>query len=213
MAQLTLEARQRNVLGKQVKRLRRAGIVPGNVYGHNIPSQAVEIPVKELQELVRQAGNSTIVELRVEGEPRPRPVLLRRLSLNPVTHQPVHVDLYQIRMDEAITAEVAVHFSGEAPAVREESAVVLPLLTHLRVRALPGNMPAAIGVDISGLAHVDDAIYVRDLHLPLGVEVLTPAEEMITKVNAARVAAEEVPAEIVAGPAEPPAETPAAAEG
>jgi large subunit ribosomal protein L25 len=206
MATLTLQATTRTVLGKQVKRLRKAGLVPGNIYGHNRESEAVQIPQRELELVAREAGSSGMVELHVDGEAGVRNVLIRRLTFNPITRRPVHADLYHVRMDEPIIAEVPIHLTGDAPAVRDEGGNVLTLLSHVRVRALPGNMPSMVTADISGLLHVDDAIAVRDLQLPDGVEATLDADELVIKVNAPRVMAEDVVAEPV------PAEAPPAAE-
>ncbi|MGI8913319.1 MAG: 50S ribosomal protein L25 [Chloroflexota bacterium] len=205
MANLTLAATTRTVLGKQVKRLRQAGMVPANIYGHNRQSEAVQIPQRQLEQVAREAGSSGMVELHVDGEQGVRNVIIRRLTYNAITRRPVHADLYHVRMDEPIVAEVPIHLTGEAPAVRDENGNVLALLSHVRVRALPGDMPAMITVDISGLAHVDDAIAVRDLALPPGVESMLDPDELVTKVNAPRVVAEETPAEVVPE-AVPPAE-------
>jgi large subunit ribosomal protein L25 len=204
MATLTLEATARTVLGKKVKRLRQAGLVPANIYGHNRQSEAVQIPQRELELVAREAGSSGMVELHVTGDREVRNVLIRRLTYNAITRRPIHADLYHVRMDEPIVAEVPIHLTGEAPAVRAENGNVLPLLSHIRVRALPGDMPAVITVDLSGLAHVDDAIAVRDLQLPAGVESLLDPDELVTKVNAPRVVVEEAPAEVApeAAPAE-----------
>lgn len=208
MANLTLTAAPRTVLGKRVKQLRRAGIVPGVVYGHGLDSQAVQLPAKELVSVASQAGQSALVQLQIEGESQARNVVLRRLTHEAVSGRPRHVDFYQVRMDEAIAAEVPLHFTGKAPAVGAEGGIVLTLHTNLRVKALPNNMPPAIAVDLGGLEHVDDAIMVRDLHLPEGVEVQAGPEDIIVKVNAPRIAAEEIPVEATAQPTEA-----AAAEG
>ena len=204
MATRTLQATTRTVLGKQVKRLRQEGLVPANIYGHNRQSEAVQIPRRELELVAREAGSSGMVELHVDGETGVRNVLIRRLTYNAITRRPIHADLYHVRMDEPIVAEVPIHLIGEAPAVREENGNVLPLLSHVRVRALPGDMPSMITVDISGLLHVDDAIAVRDLKLPAGVEAILDADELVTKVNAPRVLVEEAPAEVAE--AAPPAD-------
>jgi len=188
-----------------VKRLRQAGLVPANIYGHNRQSEAVQIPQRELELVAREAGSSGMVELHVDGEKGVRNVLIRRLPYNAITRRPIHADLYHVRMDEPIIAEVPIHLTGEAPAVRDENGNVLPLLSHVRVRALPGDMPSMIMVDISGLLHVDDAIAVRDLKLPSGVEAVLDPDELVTKVNAPRVVVEEAPAEVAEVPA-PPAE-------
>lgn len=201
MATRTLQATTRTVLGKQVKRLRREGLVPANIYGHNRQSEAVQIPQRELELVAREAGSSGMVELHVDGEQSVRNVLIRRLTYNAITRRPIHADLYHVRLDEPIVAEVPIHLTGEAPAVRDENGNVLPLLSHVRVRALPGDMPSMVMVDISGLLHVDDAIAVRDLRLPAGVEAVLDPDELVTKVNAPRVVVEEVADEVVEVPA------------
>ena len=206
MATLSLQATTRTVLGKQVKRLRQAGLVPANIYGHNRQSEAVQIPRRELELVAREAGSSGMVELHVDGEAGVRNVLIRRLTFNAVTRRPVHADLYHVRMDEPIIAEVPIHLTGEAPAVRDEGGNVLTLLSHVRVRALPGKMPNMVTADISGMLHVDDAIAVRDLQLPDGVEAMLDADELVIKVNAPRVVAEDVAIEPV------PVEAPPATE-
>jgi len=198
-----LQATTRTVLGKQVKRLRQEGLVPANIYGHNRQSEAVQIPQRELELVAREAGSSGMVELHVDGEKGVRNVLIRRLTYNAITRRPIHADLYDVRMDEPIVAEVPIHLIGEAPAVRDENGNILPLLSHVRVRALPGDMPSMIIVDISGLLHVDDAIAVRDLKLPAGVEAILDPDELVTKVNAPRVVVEEAPAEVAEIPAPP----------
>ncbi len=203
MATRTLQATTRTVLGKQVKRLRQEGLVPANIYGHNRQSEAVQIPQRELELVAREAGSSGMVELHVDGEKGVRNVLIRRLTYNAITRRPIHADLYHVRMDEPIVAEVPIHLTGEAPAVRDENGNILPLLSHVRVRALPGDMPSMIIVDISGLLHVDDAIAVRDLKLPAGVEAILDPDELVTKVNAPRVVVEEAPAEVAEIPAPP----------
>jgi len=203
LATRTLQATTRTVLGKQVKRLRQEGLVPANIYGHNRQSEAVQIPQRELELVAREAGSSGMVELHVDGEKGVRNVLIRRLTYNAITRRPIHADLYHVRMDEPIVAEVPIHLIGEAPAVRDENGNILPLLSHVRVRALPGDMPSMIIVDISGLLHVDDAIAVRDLKLPAGVEAILDPDELVTKVNAPRVVVEEAPAEVAEIPAPP----------
>ena len=205
MATITLTASPRTVRGKQVKRLRAAGMVPANLYGRGIASQPLQIPAKELEHVMKQAGTTALVELHVEAEPQ-RTVMLRQIRHDYISGAPLHVDLYEVKMDQPIVAEVPLHFVGEAPAIKNVGGIVLPLLTHLRVRALPAHVPATITVDQAPLAAIGDALHVRDLPLPDGVEVLAEADEMVAKVNAPHLAVEEVE-EAVEAPAQ---ETPAA---
>ena len=218
MPPITLQASPRTVMGKHVKQLRRAGLVPGVIQGHQLSPQRIQIPVKDVERVARQAGSSARVELHVEGETRGRNVVVRSVSHDVLSGVPTHVDLYQVRMDEPMLAEVPIHLTGEAPAVTMENGILLSMIAHVRVRALPAHMPAAIAADVSGLAHVDDAIHVRDLHVPAGVEVVTDPDEMVAKVNAPRIAvelAEEAAAasEVAAEAAEAAEAAPEGAEG
>lgn len=212
MPPITLQASPRTVMGKHVKQLRRAGMVPGIIQGHRLSPQRIQIPVKEVERVARQAGSSALVELRVEGEAQGRNVVVRHVAHDVLSGVPTHVELYQVRMDEPMLAEVPIHLTGEAPAITNENGILLSMVAHLRVRALPGQMPAAIAADVSGLAHVDDAIHVRDLRVPAGVEVLTDPDEMVVKVNAPRIAVE-LAEEAAASEAAAAAAAPEAGEG
>jgi len=96
MAMLELEVSPRQILGKRVKALRRQKIIPANIYGPGIPSQAVQVALADLLPILRQAGPDTVIHLRVAGEDKVRPVLIRQVQRDPITDAILHLDLYQL---------------------------------------------------------------------------------------------------------------------
>src|SRR5260370_36084925 len=94
MQKHTLKVTSRNSLGKKVKKLRKDGILPGNIYGKNIDSLAVQVPLKEFEAVYKAAGATGLVELTLEG--KTHPVLIHNLQLDYVSHKPLHADFYQV---------------------------------------------------------------------------------------------------------------------
>ncbi len=193
-----------------MNQLRREGLVPGVVYGHKVAPIMVEVPAKELAKTVHMVGKSHLLQLKVAGERRQRPVLIKELQLNPRSSAAVHVDFFQVNLEEKLTVQVQVVLAGESPAVKFNVGELLHVVHSLEVSCLPDAIPGEISVDISGLAEVDDAVRLSDIALPDGVELnaaIDPAE-ILVKIAQARVAAEEPVAEVAASPEEPEVATP-----
>jgi large subunit ribosomal protein L25 len=194
-----------------VAALRRQGVTPANVYGRNLESKALQVETAVLTHLLRSAGRNVIIDLRIEDEKSPRPVMLRRVQRDPVTSKILHVDFYQVSLTEKMRSEVRLVLVGAAPAVGELGGVLLQSVDSIMVEALPGDIPVHVEVDVSSLARFDDAVHVRDLAIDLSkVHVITEAELVVAKVAAPRLAAEE---EAEAAAAEAAAAAPAVAEG
>ena len=193
MADIELSVKPRRVLGKKVAALRRQGVTPANVYGRNLESKAVEVETVVLTHLLRSAGRNVIIDLHIEGERSPRPVMLRAVQREPATSRLLHVDFYQVSLTQKMRTEVPLILVGEAPAVAEFGGILLQSLDSITVEALPGDIPAHVEVDVSTLARIDDAVHVRELPIdPTKVYVMTDAEQVVAKVAAPRlVAAEE----------------------
>jgi large subunit ribosomal protein L25 len=211
MADVELSVKPRRVLGKNVAALRRQGVTPANVYGRNLESKAVEVETVVLTHLLRSAGRNVIIDLHIEGESSPRPVMLRAVQREPATSRLLHVDFYQVSLTQKMRAEVPLILVGEAPAVAEFSGILLQSLDNIAVEALPGDIPAHVEVDVSTLARLDDAVHVRELPIdPTKVYVMTDAELVVAKVAPPRLvaveeeeaAAAEVPAEEAVAEAE-----------
>lgn len=192
MADIELSVKPRGVLGKKVAALRRQGVTPANVYGRNLESKAVEVETVVLTHLLRSAGRNVIIDLHIEGEGSPRPVMLRAVQREPATSRLLHVDFYQVSLTQKMRTEVPLILVGEAPAVAEFGGILLQSLDSITVEALPGDIPAHVEVDVSTLARIDDAVHVRELPIdPTKVYVMTDAEQVVAKVAAPRLAAAE----------------------
>jgi large subunit ribosomal protein L25 len=211
MADVQLSVKPRRILGKKVAALRRQGITPANVYGHNLESKAVQVETAVLTQLLRSTGRNVIIDLQIEDEDSRRPVMMRAVQRHPVTSRLLHVDFYQVSLTEKMRAEVPLVLVGQAPAAAEFGGILLQSLDNIAVEALPGDIPAHIEVDVSTLTQIDDAVHVHDLPINRAkVHVTTDAELVVAKVAAPRLVAveeaEEVAAEVAAEEAVPAAE-------
>lgn len=191
MADAALQVDLRTVLGKKLKALRREGILPGNIFGRGIDSLAVQAPKHVVQQLLRTTGRNDLIDLQVNGEDKPRSVLLRSLQRNPVTSEVLHLDFLQVSLTEKMHADVPLVLIGEPPAVTVYSGILLQNLDHLVVQALPADLPSHFEVDVSGLMELESSIHVRDLVLPPSVEVLSDVDQVVAKVAPPRVAEKE----------------------
>ncbi len=181
----TLAAVSRTVTGKKVARLRKEGLLPAVVYGHSSASVNISLDDHEFDLLRRHVGGSTLVDLSVDGK-KATPVLLQAIQPHPVTRQALHVDLLAVRMSEAMTLDVALVGTGQAPAVELGGTVMYPIET-VKIRALPGDLPDSIHFDLSGLTAFESTITVGELIVPKGVTILTDETEVIARVSAPRV--------------------------
>src|SRR3989344_4325634 len=168
MATLELKSNKRTLLGKKVKSLRREGIIPAVVYGGKEGTTPIELDLKEFSKLFKIAGETTLIKLLVGDSAKN--VLIHDVSRDPVTETINHVDFYEVKMDEKITAKVPLVFIGDAPAVADLDGVLVKAMQELEVRALPAHLPREIEVDISSLKTFDNNIVVKDIKLPPNVE-------------------------------------------
>ena len=215
MADVRLVVDPRVVTGKKVKGLRRQGIIPAHLYGRGTESMALQAPAPSITTLLRTAGRNAVIDLQINGEGEPRPVVLRGVQRDPVTDELVHIDFFQISLTEQLRADVPLVLAGEAPAVVVFGGVLLQSLDHLTIEALPAEIPSHIEVDVTGLETLDSALFVRDLTIPPNVHLLTDPDQVVAKVEAPRIAAEIEAEEAAAAAAAAVAaaeEAPAAAE-
>jgi large subunit ribosomal protein L25 len=189
-ARPTLAAAPRDVVGKKVAGLRRAGKLPAVVYGHGVPSTSVSIDAHDFELLRRKTGPNALVDLSVDGN-KADPVLIHDVQVHPVTHRPVHVDLFLVRMTEELTVDVPLVPTGESSAIANDGGTLLHALESVRIKALPDHLPQSIEYSIESLVDFDTAIHVRDLTIPSDVTLLTDADEIVAKVQAPRVEVEE----------------------
>ena len=222
MPDFVLNAEPRTVLGKKVARLRRQGITPANIYGHNVPSQAIQIPTPDVTRALRTVGKTHLVQLSLSGEPAPRMVLVRSVTRKPTNDLLLHIDFYQVSMTEKTNVSVPLILIGTSPIVDVGDGVLVHNLNTLHVECLPGDIPDHIEVDVSALTEVHAAIHVSDLPLPASVTPLDDPTMLVAIVmpkavaeeltEAEAAAAEEAAAEAETEAAEAPAEGSAESE-
>lgn len=176
----TIQASVRTILGKETKRLRKAGQLPGVVYGPIVSDPiSVTVDMKELDRMYHAYGSNLLIDLSVDGGTYP--VYMRTVTIDRLVRLPQHVEFYAPNMRIVMTASVPVKTVGEP----ENSDGLLTVAREtVEVRGLPDALPSSFEVDVSGLAAFDQAIYVNDLTVPEGVEILTDGEEMIVKLSA-----------------------------
>src|SRR5438270_3239448 len=192
--ELQLTATKRESLGKKSARVRREGKLPAIVYGHHAKSTALLLDGHEFQRVFARAGRSHLVDLVIDGGSAHK-VLVREIQTHPRQLGPIHVDFYQVSMSEKLYADIPVRIVGESPAVKRGDGDLLQAIQRLRVECLPGDIPEAFVVDVSGLEEVDAGIRVGDLRVPDGVVLLVDPEELLIKVAPRRemVVEEEAP--------------------
>jgi large subunit ribosomal protein L25 len=196
-----LKAQPRQDTGKSATRkMRAAGRIPAVVYGHGDETRKLTVDAHELELLFKRVHyENTIIEVDIEGEPAPVKTLIREVQSHAYRPDVLHVDFQQVHADEPIHVEIPIHLLGTAPGTRL-GGVLMQVITDLEVRCLPDRIPEVIEIDISHM-QINDAVHLRDLTLPPGVEPLidadrticsiTPPSVMVTEEGAEEVAAED----------------------
>lgn len=181
-----LNATKREVTGEKIHEIRKDGLIPAVVYGKGKENVNLILNVIEFNKVFNKTGENTLIKLNIEGGGPVKNVLAHDVQFNPVSDAPIHVDFYEVRMDEEVETEVPLVFVGESLAVKDLEGTLITNKTHVDVKCLPANIPHEIEVDISKLATFEDSITVADLKIPANVELLTGLEETIALVEAPR---------------------------
>jgi large subunit ribosomal protein L25 len=191
---MQLKASTRELLGKRSRRLYGQGKLAAVVYGHNTKPTPLTLERLEFQKVFVKSGRTHLVDLVVDG--RTEKVLVREIQTHPRRLGPIHVDFYQVNLEEKITVEVPIHLVGESAAVKRGDADILQPLHSLRVECLPSDIPEAFEVDLTPLEEIESELRISDIKLPKGVTVLIDPEELVVKIIKKREmkVEEEVPA-------------------
>jgi large subunit ribosomal protein L25 len=214
---MQLKASARQPLGKRSRRVLREGKLPAILYGHNTEPTPILLDKLEFQKVFVKSGRTHLVDLAIDG--RTEKVLVREIQTHPRRLGPIHVDFYQVDLQEKIEVEVPIHLVGESAPVKRGDADIMQPLHTIRVQCLPSDIPEALEVDITPLEEIEMELRVSDLIVPKNVTVLDDPEELVVKIVHKRElkVEEEVPAAEAAVPAEGEAaaegEAPAAEEG
>jgi len=216
MKKYSIAAEKRTVTGKQVKKLRKQGILPVNLYGKKVASQSLQVPVIEFTKLYTEAGNTGLVELTVKGDKDTHSSLIENVQIHPITDAVLHADFHEVSLTEKLTVAVPVKLIGESPIAEKHQGVLLQLIDEVEVEALPTDIPEEITIDISGLDEIGKEITTAAIKASKSYKLVNDEDEVIVRINP--LEKEEAPApaapaegEAVAGqPAEGEAQVPAA---
>lgn len=181
---ISLKAKLRKETGRKTNSLRDSGIIPAVVYGHKVKDTAISVDAKEFQKVLKHAGESSLVELTIEGDKEKRPVLIHDLQKNHITDEITHIDFFQASLKEEVQVKVPLVIVGEAPAVKDLGGTLVKNISELEIKALPLSLPHEITVDVSVLKTLEDHILAKDIKLPEGVKLHIKPEEIVISVAA-----------------------------
>jgi large subunit ribosomal protein L25 len=181
-----LEVDPRDVLGKKVKALRRAGSVPVHLYGPEMESRPLQCEQRTLVLALSQAGGNTPIVLTVQGESGEQLTFAREIQWHPVKGNILHVDFLAVSATVLVTAQVPIVVTGDSPGAREAGGTTVQSLFEVDVQALPLEMPGEISINLEDLVDPNGTIRVADIQVPGNVTVLTDPDTTIIRIEVAR---------------------------
>ncbi|OGO35048.1 MAG: hypothetical protein A2W35_20085 [Chloroflexi bacterium RBG_16_57_11] len=188
MEKVILKAQPRQVIGKQVRALRRQGLLPAVIYGSHLSPVAISLNHHGASLALARISSSQLVDVDVNGASHT--VLVRERQRNPVTGTLLHVDFQAVSLTEKLRVNVGLQFKGEAPAVTNYDGIVSVSLEELEVECLADDLVNYLEVDLSALDRIGEAIRVRDVPLPPRVQVLNDPDEIVVVITAPTIAVE-----------------------
>ncbi len=179
---IELNAQVRDIVGKQVKKLRKEGNLPANIFGEGFKSTSIVMPLVEFVKVYRMAGETQVVYVQVGSEQHP--TLIDTVQKHPISGDLLHVDFKKVSLKKKIETEVPIVFVGTSEAVEKKHEDMLTFKDTLWVKALPDAIPSEIEVDITSLIEVDDEITVGSLKKSADFEIVDEAETVIARISA-----------------------------
>lgn len=176
-----LDVTKRTVVGKKVKKLRKEGFLPANIYGKDVKSLAVQVKLKEFDTLFKEVGETGLIDVAVGTDLRP--VLIHNVQIDHLTRLPLHADFYQVNLKEKVKTMVGLETVGEPKAVTEKIGLLMQTLSEVEVEALPEDLPEKIEVNVEPLAAIEQHLTVGDLKVGQGVTVLTDPGQVVVKIG------------------------------
>lgn len=192
MEKVVLKAEKRDVTGKQVKALRRAGKLPAVIYGRHVEPIAISLEAHAANLLFSKLTSSTLVTIDVAGTEYA--AIVREKQRNFIKGNLTHVDFLALDLTEKIRTNVRLTFVGVAPAVKDYSAVLVHRMEEFEVECLPTDLPERITVDISSIREIGNNIHVRDISMPENVVILDDPDEVVIIATVVKEEASDIPA-------------------
>jgi len=170
---------------EKLKKIREQGFLPGIVYGKESENLPVKVDYKNFEKIHQEAGENTIValKLKIKEKEKTFSVLIRDVQKDPLSEKFIHVDFYELPMNEKIEVDVSLKFKGVAPAQKELGGVLVKNIQEIKIKALPKDLIHFIEVDVSTLETFEDEIKIKDLVMPPEVKFLVEPEEIVALVQ------------------------------
>ncbi len=182
------------VNGEKLDILRKGGQIPAVFYGAGKASTSISVGNVEFKKVWRNAGESSAVQVIMPTGNVD--VLIHEVQVDPVTDEPIHIDFLAIDMKKKIKVNVELEFIGISLAVKSGIGTMVKVLHEVEIEALPADLPHSLTVDISKLATLQDQIFVSDIKIPKGVEVITAGHDVVASVAEQKEEVEEVVAPV-----------------
>ncbi len=190
---LKLKVLKRDTVEKP-EEVRASGYIPAVFYGPKEASQSIKVLASDFEKAFKEAGESTVVILEVEGAEHE--TLIHDVSYHPVRGNIAHVDFYVIEKGKKVQVNVPLEFTGIAAAEKTLGGTLVKVMYEIEIEAMPKDLPHEIEVDISSLVDFDSQIKAGDITLPAGVELITEADEVVALVQEANEESDEPAAPI-----------------
>jgi large subunit ribosomal protein L25 len=190
MEKVVINATKRDVVGKQVKALRREGKLPAVIYGRHTEPIKINLEAHSASLALAKLTSSSLVTINVDGTEYP--TLVREKQRDYIKNRLLHVDFLAVSMTEKLRTNVRVNFIGLSGAVKDFNAVLVHNLELLEVECLPTDLPERIDVDISVLAKPGEGIRVRDVQVADNVRLLNDPDTMVAVATFPKVEEEAV---------------------
>ena len=185
MEKVVIKATKREVVGKQVKALRREGKLPAVIYGRHTEPVNVVMETHVASQALAKLTSSSLVTIDVEGTEYF--ALVREKQRDYIKNRLIHVDFMAVSLTEKLRTKVDVHFIGVSPAVKDFNAVMVHNLETLEVECLPADLPERIDLDISVLAKPGEGVRVKDVVVSDKVRLLDDPDTMVAVATFAKV--------------------------
>ncbi|MBI4117449.1 MAG: 50S ribosomal protein L25 [Parcubacteria group bacterium] len=183
MEKIELQAEKRESVGKGLNSLRKEGLLPSVVYGHNFEAGAIQIKYADFEKAFKKAGESTLINLKIGAEIEP--AVIKDVQKDPITDKIIHVDFYKVNLKEKIKAKIPLVFIGESEAVKA-GGILIKTASELEVEALPQDLPHELQVDISRLQNIGDHILIKDVSVSDKIKIEANLEDVVALIQAPR---------------------------
>lgn len=179
--EIQLSVKPREIVGKQVRALRREGWIPLVIYGAHVQPRHMQAEERALRAVISKAGQNRLIRLDT-GDGGQHVVITREIQREPISGNFWHIDFMEISLTEKMDIDIPVVLQGVPPLIKSGEGLLIHGLESVAVRVLPTDLIPEIVVDVSNLVNLNDAVHVADLKLGDKIEILTSGEEMLAKL-------------------------------